>query len=129
MRFLLATSADIMAHAQRGLYQASVQGMVFANNAVYTDRGDALRFPRGAKGVAVSGNVLVGKASGLKEGFSVGNDLTDFTNVSWDGDRRTATPAKNSLLIGRADEKYAVAVDITGNKRGRRVTAGAFDAP
>ncbi|WP_182871365.1 right-handed parallel beta-helix repeat-containing protein [Rhodopirellula sp. JC639] len=105
------------------------QGMVFANNAVYTDRGDALRFPHGANGVSVSGNVLVGQVTGVEEDFTVGNDLTDFANVSWDGARRTAMPAKNSPLIGRGDEKYEVAVDITGNKRGRRLTAGAFDAP
>ena len=105
------------------------QGMVFANNAVYTDRGDALRFPRGAKNVVVSGNVLVGKVSGVKKGFVAGNDLTDFADVSWDGARRTATPRKNSPLIGQADENYTVDIDITGNKRGRRVTAGAFDAP
>ena len=104
------------------------QGIVFANNAVYTDRGIALRFPSGAKGVAVSGNVLVGQVSGVEDGFIVGNDLTDFADVTWDGDRRAAT-IKNSSLIGIADAKYAVAVDITGHKRGRRVTAGAFDLP
>lgn len=105
------------------------QGMVFANNAVYTDRGDALRFPYGAKGVSLFGNVLVGQVSGVEEGFIFGSDLTDFANVSWDGERRAATPASSSLLIGRGDVKYGVAVDITGNKRGRRVTSGAFDAP
>lgn len=104
-------------------------GMVFANNAVYTDRGDALRFPNGAEGVYVSGNVLVGQVSGVKDGFIVGKGLTDFVNVSWDGAKRIATPAQNSSLIGRANASYAVAVDITGNKRGSRDTAGAFDVP
>ena len=104
------------------------QGMVFANNAVYTERGTALRFPHGAKGVAVFGNVLVGQVSGVGRGFVDGNDLTDFVNVSWDGKLRAATPTTNSPLIGQADVEYAVDVDITGRKRGRHATAGAFDA-
>ena len=102
--------------------------MIFANNVVYTDRGDALRFPRGAKGVIVSGNVLLGRVSGVAEGFVAGNDLTDFVDVSWDGNHRDATPSGNCPFIGQADERYAIEVDITGGKRKRRVTAGAFDA-
>jgi hypothetical protein len=103
--------------------------MILANNLVYTDQGDALRFPLGARGVTVSGNVLVGRVSGVaKEGFVVGKDLTDFADVSWDGNRRAATLSKDSPLIGQADKKYVVEVDITGKNRGRRPTAGAFDA-
>jgi hypothetical protein len=102
-------------------------GMIFSNNAVYTDQGEALRFPQGAKDVVVSGNVLVGRASGVTKGFAVGNGLVDFADVSWDGNRRAATPSASSPLIGQADKKYAVEVDITGRKRGHRPTAGAFD--
>jgi hypothetical protein len=104
-------------------------GMVFSNNVVYTDRGDALRFPRGSQGVIVSGNVLVGRVSGVAEGFVVGNGLTDFVDVSWDGSRRDATPSSDGPFIGQGDNNFAVKVDITGSRRGRRVTAGAFDTP
>ena len=103
--------------------------MVFSNNVVYTDGGDALRFARGAKGVILSGNVLVGRVSGVSEGFVVGKALTDFADVSWDGSRRAATLSEDSPFIGQADKKYSVKVDITGSKRGGRPTAGAFDAP
>ena len=104
-------------------------GMIFSNNVVYTDRGDALRFPRGAKGVIVSGNVLRGRVSGVAEGFVAGNGLTDFADVSWDGNKRDATPSRDCPFIGQADTRYAVEVDIRGDKRSDRPTAGAFDAP
>lgn len=104
-------------------------GMIFSNNIVYTDQGDALRFPRGAEGVIVSGNVLRGRISGVTEGFVAGNGLADFADVSWNGNRRNATPSQDCPFIGQADEKYAVEVDITGSKRSGRPTAGAFAAP
>lgn len=104
-------------------------GMVLANNAIYTDQGDAVRFPQGAKGVTVTGNVLVGRVSGVREGFAVGNGLSDFANVSWDGNRRAAMPSQGSALIGRGDANYAVDVDVQGNPRSSAVTAGAFAAP
>ena len=104
-------------------------GMIFSNNVVYTDRGDALRFPRGAKGVIVSGNVLRGRVSGVARGFVVGNGLTDFVGVSWDGNNRDATPSQNYPFLGQADKTYAVEVDVTGSERGGRPTAGAFAAP
>jgi hypothetical protein len=104
-------------------------GMIFSNNVVYTDRGDALRFPAGAQGVIVSGNVLLGRVSGVTEGFTLGKDLTDFVDVSWDGNRRDATPSPGCPFLGKADERFAVDVDFKCNKRGLRTTAGAFDAP
>jgi hypothetical protein len=104
-------------------------GMIFSNNVVCTDRGDALRFPRGAKGVIISGNVLRGRVSGAAEGFVVGNGLTDFADVSWNGNKREATLSQDCPFIGQADQRYIVEVDITGSKRSRRPTAGAFDAP
>ena len=102
--------------------------MIFANNVIYTDQGDALRFPNGAQDVVVSGNVLVGRVSGITKGFVIGKGLADFTSVSWDGKNRDATPSRNSSFIGEADKKYVTEVDITGRKRGHQRTAGAFDA-
>ena len=102
-------------------------GLIFANNIVYTDKGDALRFPRGAKGVTVSGNVVYGRVSGLKEGAILGGGLTDFRGVSWDAEERDASPRSRSPAIGIADKRFSVRLDIHGRKRGRRFTAGAFD--
>jgi hypothetical protein len=102
-------------------------GMVFSNNVVYTDRGDALRFPRGAQGVIVSGNALLGRASGVEGGFVAGKDLTDFVDVSWDGNRRDATPSQGCPFLGKADKRYIVEVDITGGRRAHPATPGAFN--
>lgn len=102
-------------------------GMVFANNLVYTDQGDALRFPQGAQGVSVAGNVLVGRVSGTTQGFTIGNGLVDFEDVSWDANKRVAVPLRTSPFIGQADEKYALEVDINGHQRVLPPTAGAFE--
>jgi hypothetical protein len=117
---------------RRGANLSSWNGreeMVFANNVVYTDHGDALRFPRGAQGVIVVGNVLLGRVSGVAEGFVAGNGLTDFVDVSWDGSKRDATLSPDCPFIGQADKRYAVEVDITGRERSNRLTAGALDVP
>lgn len=104
------------------------RNMIFANNAVYTDRGDAIRFPNGASEVVISGNVLVGRISGVKTGYTRGKGLADFSRVSWNGNHRNAMPTRDSPLIGGGDVNYALSVDIAGNKRGERVTVGAFEA-
>lgn len=117
---------------RRGANLSSWNGrdeMVFANNVVYTDRGDALRFPRGAQGVIVTGNVLLGRVSGVTQGFVLGKDLSDFADVSWDGDHRDATLSRDCPFIGQADKKHAVEFDIKGSRRSRRTTPGAFTAP
>ena len=103
-------------------------GMIFANNVICTDRGDALRFPRGAKSVIVSANIVRGSVSGVTKGFAVGNGLSDFVDVSWDGHKREARLSGDCSFIGKADKRYVVEVDMTGSKRSRRPTAGAFGA-
>jgi hypothetical protein len=105
------------------------QGMIFANNVVYTDGGEAIRFPGGAERVTVSGNLVLGRVSVVNEGFVVGTGLGDFADASWDGGKRYAKLTQESPFIGRADAKYSVEFDITGSKRSGRPTAGAFAAP
>ncbi|MCL1599626.1 MAG: right-handed parallel beta-helix repeat-containing protein, partial [Actinomycetia bacterium] len=78
------------------------EGMVFANNVVYTDGGDALRFSRGAKGVTISGNVVLGRVSGVKEGSIRGKGLSDFRDLSWDGKKRDGSFRVGSPAIGLA---------------------------
>lgn len=104
-------------------------GLLFANNAVYTNGGEALRFPGGSRGVVVAGNVVVGQVQGAAGGWSDGNGPADFVNVSWDAEQRMAAPAERSALRGAADPRFAVERDATGNRRGDSRTAGACDAP
>ena len=104
------------------------EGMIFANNAVYSRNGSALRFPGGSAGVTVAGNVVVGSVQGVAGGCVRGRGLEDFAAVSWNGDRRDATPAAGSSLIGRAVPKYATARDLRDKPRGSKTTAGALAA-
>ena len=60
--------------------------------------------PRGAKRVTISGNVLCDRVSGVSNGFVVGNGLTDFTDLSWDGNKREATLSHDCPFIGQADK-------------------------
>lgn len=105
------------------------RGMVFANNVVYTEGGDALRFSRGSRGVTVAGNLVLGRVTGIEEGFVLGKGLDDLRSVTWDGEKRDASLVAGSPGIGLADKRFLVGVDITGEERGSRPTAGAFDAP
>jgi len=59
--------------------------MLFANNAVYSRSGSAVRFPHGAARVATAGNVAYGRIQGPQTGFTEGRGLSDFQQVSWDG--------------------------------------------
>lgn len=106
------------------------EAMVFANNLVYTDGGDALRFPNGSKGVTIAGNVFAGSVSGIDDRFTRGKGLEDFENVSWDGEMRNAAPRAGSPAIGAGDARFRTELDLTGRKRAEeRVTAGAYDDP
>ena len=85
--------------ARRGLNLSSWNGrekMRLERNAIYTRGGDAIRFPRGSQGVVVRGNVVVGRVSGVGEGFTRGQGLEDFRGVTWDGRQRDARPKKSS---------------------------------
>jgi hypothetical protein len=103
------------------------EGMLLANNAIYSQRGEAVRFPRGSAGVIVRGNVVVGTVQGVRDGCVKGRGLQDFRCVSWDGNERDAAPAAGSPLVGHADPKYATATDLPGNPRTNRSTAGAVN--
>jgi formylglycine-generating enzyme required for sulfatase activity len=101
--------------------------MVFANNVVYTDGGEALRFPNGSRGVTVAGNVLLGETSGVEGGFVRGRGLEDFEDLAWDGGKRNAAPRKGSPADGAGDERFRVAVDLAGRPREGRAAAGASE--
>lgn len=103
-------------------------GMVFANNLVITDGGDAIRFPSGSSGVTLGGNVVVGRVSGASAGFVAGRGLEELRDVSWDGSRRDATPRAGSVVIGAGDPAHAVELDLGGKRRGERTVTGACDA-
>jgi hypothetical protein len=84
------------------------ENMVFANNAVYCQRGPAIRFPKGCARVYFRGNVVFGSVEGVRSGFVKGRGLQDFQQATWNADKRDVTPSKGSALFGKADAKFAL---------------------
>lgn len=75
-------------------------GMVFANNVIYSRDDLAVRFPAGCEMITVSGNVVLGgvQGCGKQGGFSKGKGLIDFVNANWEATERDVHPSKNSSL-------------------------------
>ncbi|MCA8935365.1 MAG: right-handed parallel beta-helix repeat-containing protein [Planctomycetes bacterium] len=100
-------------------------GMVFANNAVYSE-GTALDFSGGSEGAVVAGNVILGGVSGVGRGYTQGRNLSDFTEVSWDAVKRNAAPSAKSALNNAADKEHLIETDINAEARKRNVV-GCFE--
>jgi len=105
----------------------SRQGMVFANNVVYSRDAESIRLPNGSTGVTVKGNVVLGLVEGINSGYITGAGLADFADIAWDPSARGATPTASSAIIGDGDPAYAVSTDITGAARQGSLEAGAND--
>ncbi len=103
-------------------------GMVFANNVVYSQRRESIRFPNGSTGVTLAGNVVVGAVVGANSGWAKGVGLADFVDLTWDASRRDATPTLDSALRSRGAPAWRVARDLSGTVRVPPVDAGAIDA-
>ena len=101
------------------------EGMVFANNAVYSE-GTALDFSAGSEGVKISGNVVYGAVNGAKDGYVLGRGLQDFADIKFDATARDAAPGAASALLAAADKQYATEDDMHGEPRKRSV-AGCFE--
>ena len=90
------------------------EGMILANNILYSRDQSALNFPKGKEGVTIAGNIILGDAP--KQGTSRGRGLEDFLGLSWDGEKHDATPASEAPF-DHADSKYLLDTDLTGAKR------------
>jgi hypothetical protein len=103
-------------------------GMTFANNAAYSQSGDAIQFSGGSSGVKVTGNVAYGPVTGTLGGYALGGGLGDFAAVTWDG-VLNITPSEGGALDGAGDPGSALLLDVTGGVRWPGMEAGAMDAP
>lgn len=105
------------------------EGMVFANNAIYSRDAAAVRFPTGCQGVEFAGNVVFGRVEGCPglPGFRTGKGLDDFVSVDWDAKRRDATPALQGELTASADAKFTVSNDLLGKARRASTDVGAIE--
>jgi len=102
--------------------------VIFANNVVYSQTRESIRFPNGSSGVTLSGNVVLGPVVGAGHGFAPGTGLQDFVSVTWDLARRDARPAPGSAIAGRGDPAFAVPLDVSGQTRVPPLDPGAHDA-
>jgi hypothetical protein len=91
------------------------EGMVLANNVLYSRDRSAMNFPKGKEGVTITGNIILGDAP--KQGTTRGRGLEDFISLSWDGERHDATPTAEAPF-DLADSKHLLDTDFTGTKRG-----------
>jgi Right handed beta helix region len=106
-------------HAFRGGSWNGREGMVLANNILYSSAANALLYPSGNAGVLSSGNIVFG--DGPKDGCVKGRGLEDFPGVTLDGSRHDATPAKDAP-IERADPKYLLPTDLNEKPRAQNVS-------
>lgn len=108
-------------HAFRGGSWNGREGMVLANNVIYSRDASALHFANGSNGVVSRGNVVFG--AGAIEGCVKGGGLADFADLSWDASRHDATPAAGAPF-DHADPRHLIAKDLKGKPRGK--TSGAL---
>ena len=101
-------------HAFSGGSWNGREGMILANNILYSRDANALHFANGKAGVVITGNVVLG--AGPKEGTVSGRGLEDFVNVAWDAAGHDATPAATAPFE-HADARYFLETDFTGAKR------------
>jgi hypothetical protein len=104
-------------------------GMVFSNNAAYSQSGAALQLSTGSQGVRIEGNVVYGAVHGTSAGFVPGNGLADFTGATWDGSSRDVTPSNVSVLAGAAAAGSAELEELDGSLRVPPYDAGAAERP
>lgn len=109
------------AHAFSGGSWNGREGMILANNVLYSRDRNALHFANGKDGVVITGNVIVGH--GPKEGTTRGRGLEDFVKVTWDAAEHDVTPSAEAPF-DRADAAYLFESDFTGRKR-PGLTSGA----
>ncbi len=110
-------------HAFSGGSWNGREGMVLANNLIYSREGNALHFANGSEGVTITGNVLLG--SGDKRGNTKGRGLAeDLPGISWDATSSEGKPAPDAP-VAVADERYLLPADFEGKPRTGPVS-GAF---
>jgi hypothetical protein len=107
------------AHAFRGGSWNGREGMVLANNILYSRDANALLYANGNAGVISTGNVVFGH--GPKDGCVKGRGFEDFPGVSLDGSKHDATPASDARFQN-ADAKYLLPTDFNGKSRAQNIS-------
>lgn len=101
--------------------------VVIANNALYSQGGNALRASGTLSALTVAGNVGMGSTQGVTGGFTGGGSLSaDFIDAAFGGAKLNVFPKAGSKLIAAGDTKYVVSDDFNGTARGGVADVGAY---
>jgi hypothetical protein len=95
------------------------EGMVLANNVLYSRDKSAINFPNGREGVNITGNIILG--DGPKQGTFRGRGLADFVDITWDGAKHDARPVAQAPL-DNPDPAFLVSTDFTGRAHSKAVS-------
>ena len=106
-------------HAFSGGSWNAREGMILANNILYSRDANALHFANGKDGVTITGNVVLG--NGPKDGCTKGRGLEDFAKLTWDAIEHNATPTTQAPF-DRADPKFLFDNDLNGRARTKAVS-------
>lgn len=107
-------------HAFSGQSWNDREGLVLANNLLYSKEANALHFPQGCRGATVTGNVVLG--AGDKHQQAQGRSLElDLPNLRWDGSKQDAKPAQDAPFE-QADSAYLLPTDFHMTVRERAIS-------
>ncbi len=109
-------------HAFAGGSWNGREGMLLANNVIYSRDANALHFANGHAGVTSTGNVVLG--DGPKIGCTAGRGLEDFRDLTWNASTHDATPTAEAPL-DTADVKFLLDTDFHSDTRHGINTSGA----
>ena len=102
------------------------EGMILANNILYSRDKSAINFPKGKEGVTITGNIILGDAP--KQGTSRGRGLEDFVSLSWDGEKHDATPVAEAPFE-KADRRFLINTDFAHRTRTKAVSGAVAHEP
>lgn len=101
--------------------------VLIANNALYSQGGDAIRVAGALGGVTVAGNVGEGSLNGASAGLAAGNLANDFVAANYGNALpNDVFPKTGSALIGAGDTGHMVDDDFNGTLRGGVADVGAY---
>jgi MYXO-CTERM domain-containing protein len=111
-----------------GITSTGITGSVLiANNAVYSQNGNAIRVAGDLGGVTVAGNVGEGSLDGASSGLAAGSLAADFIAASYgNAVPNDVFPKPGSALIGAGDSGHMVDDDFNGTLRNGVADVGAY---
>ncbi len=101
-------------HAFSGGSWNAREGMILANNILYSRDANALHFASGKEEVTIAGNIVLG--NGPKDGCTKGRGLEDFAKLTWDAVEHNATPTTDAPFE-KADPRFLLDTDFNGRAR------------